>query len=94
MAMKEQKDVWHHQRGDVTRGHNVEQDVKVTFEARLWSRRNPKLDVRMIVEFQILHIVNFFFNIVKYSPYQMKSLSELRSACSRKISTILLSEIS
>ena len=54
MAMKGQKDVWHHQRGDVTRGHNVEQDVKVTFEARLWSRRNPKLDVMMIVEFQIL----------------------------------------
>ena len=87
MAMKEQKDVWHHQRGDVTRGHNVEQDVKVTFEARLWSRRNPKLDVMMIVEFQILFLT-LFFNIVKLSPYQIKSLSKLQSACSIKISTV------
>ena len=64
MAMKGQKDVWHPQRGDVTRGHNVEQDVKVTFEARLWSRRNPKLDVMMIVEFQIL-LLTLFFNMVR-----------------------------
>ena len=62
MAMKGQKDVWHPQRGDVTRGHNVEQDVKVTFEARLWGRRNPKLDVMMIVEFQIL-LLTLFFNV-------------------------------